>query len=407
MRSRGLTEFRRSWLLVAVSMVGMCFGGSGVLWYSFGVLITPLRQAFGWSNTDVGAWATFVSIGSLVGLPTAGRLADRYGVRRVVLSCIPLCALAIGLGSLITAHRWTLYLVAFAVGTLAAGISSLTYSRAINGWFSAARGTALGLMSAGIGLGATFGPRLVQSIVDRFGLQFGFYALAAMVLVPFPLMVLFLHEWRERAGEATLKVEGGLTRREAMRQPVFWLLGIGSIVWTLCAGANFHLVPFLTNSGLGRAEAANVVGWLGVSAMVGRMVTGFVIDRFHAPYVCAGVFLVEAVAYASLGFIPVRSAQFSIMVIGLSHGAEVDCFTYCTARYFGIKSYGVVFGLLSVGAAIGNGIGPPLFGFVRDLTGSYREPFLMDALFGVGAAILLMFAGRHPFIAAASEKKAE
>jgi OFA family oxalate/formate antiporter-like MFS transporter len=166
-------------------------------------------------------------------------------------------------------------------------------------------------------------------------------------------------------------------------------------------------VPFLTSAGLGRAEAANVVGWLGVSAMVGRMLTGFVIDRFHAPYVCAGVFLVEAVAYASLGFLPVHAARFSIMVIGLSHGAEVDCFTYCTARYFGIKSYGIVFGLLSTGAAIGNGIGPPLFGFVRDLTGSYRQPFLMDALFGVGAAVLLFLAGRYPFIVAASEKPAK
>lgn len=398
MTPNAAAEFRRSWLIVAVSMVGMCFGGSGVLWYSFGVLITPLRHAFGWSNSEIGAWATFVSIGSLVGLPAAGHLADRFGVRRVVLSAIPLCALAIGLGSRVNRELWTLYLVAFAVGTIAAGMSSLTYSRAINGWFDAARGTALGLMSAGIGLGATFGPRLLQSIVDRHGLRSGFYALAGMVLIPLPLAALFLREWRERPAGARMRAEGGLTRREAMRRPVFWLLAAGSIAWNLCAGGNFHLIPFLTSSGLGRAAAADMVGWLGVTAMLGRIATGFVIDRLHAPYVCAVVFLVEAAAFASLGLIDVHGARFPIMVIGLSHGAEVDCFTYCAARYFGIRSYGMVFGLLSVGAAIGNGLGPPLIGLVRDLSGSYPEAFCVDAAFGIVAALLLALAGRHPFL---------
>lgn len=398
MAPQARAEFRQSWLLVAVSVVGMCFGGSGVLWYSFGVLITPLRETYGWSNSDVSGWATFVSVGSVIGLPTVGRLADRFGVRPVVLTAIPLCALAIGLGSLVTGKIWTLYLVAVVVGTIAAGVSSLTYSRAINGWFSAARGTALGLMSSGIGLGATFGPRLIQTIVDQHGLRIGFYALAAVMLIPWPLAGLFLHERRETAGATTTDSERGFTRKEAMRQPVFWLLCASSILWTLCTGGNFHLVPFLTSGGLDRSQAANYVGLLGLTAMFGRMITGFIIDHLHAPFVCATVFVIEAAAFATLGVIEVRYAYVPIMVIGFAHGAEVDCFTYCTARYFGMKSYGVVFGLLSVMAAIGNGFGPLLFGFVRDLSKSYSNSFFMDAAFAIGAAILLVLAGRRPFL---------
>ncbi len=93
--------------------------------------------------------------------------------------------------------------------------------------------------------------------------------------------------------------------------------------------------------------------------MFGRMITGYSIGRLHAPFVCATVFIIEAAAFASLALIQCNTHWAPIMVIGFAHGAEVDCFAcHSTARYFGMKSYRVVFGLLSVMAAIGNGFGP-------------------------------------------------
>ncbi len=392
-------ELRRSWVIVAISVFGMCFGGSGVLWYSFGVLVNPLHDAYGWSSSVVSGWASFVSIGSIIGLPTAGRLADRFGVRPVVLYAMPLCAAAISAAVFVNGHIWILYTIAVLVGTLAAGISSLTYSRVINGWFESARGTALGMMSAGIGIGATIGPRLIQSVVDHLGLRAGFLALGLTLLLPFPVMLRYLHERRDNIADAP-RSEEGLTRSQSLRHPVFWLLGAASVLWTVCAGGNFHLVSFLTAGGLNRVQAATYVGTLGITAMFGRLVTGYIIDRISAPVVCATVFVIESVAFCSLAVINVRYAFLPIMVIGCAHGAEVDCFAYCTARYFGLKSYGSIFALLSVLAAVGNGVGPLLFGVIQNLTNSYRDSYFTDGVLALGAASLLAVVARYPYLSA-------
>ncbi len=100
-------------LLVAATVVGMCFGGSGVLWYSFGdadhspargIRLVECRcQWLGHFRFDRQHHRAAY---------TVDRLVDRFGTSApVVLIAIPLCALAIGLGSFVTGQIWTLYLV--------------------------------------------------------------------------------------------------------------------------------------------------------------------------------------------------------------------------------------------------------------------------------------------------------
>jgi len=398
MSTRQSAELRRSWPIVAVTMIGSCFGVTGVPLSSIGVLIAPLSRTFGWSNTQIAGWALFIAFGNMIFFPIAGRLSDRFGVRPVLLIAMPLCSVAFAAGAFLTPHLWTLYGTAFLVGSVGSGISSIIYSRAINGWFSAARGAALGLMSSGIGLGALAGPPIFQIIVDDYGLRVAFLAFAAAVLVPLPLVALFLHERQDAPSSAVVHGESELTLREALHTSLFWLLVAASFLWTLCFGATFHLMPYLTFGGLSRSSAAGYIGVLGITSLFGKGVTGFVIDRYRAPLVCAAVFLLEAAAFISLAVIHVRYAYLPITILGFAHGAEVNCFSYCTARYFGMKAYGAIYGLLSVVQALGSGLGPMVFSLIRDMSHSYAHSFYLVAVLATAAAALLGIVNQRPFL---------
>jgi predicted MFS family arabinose efflux permease len=270
------------------------------------------------------------------------------------------------------------------------------YSRAINGWFEAGRGTALGLMACGLGLAATIGPRIFQHVIDAHSWRTGFLVMGAAALVPLPVMALLLHERRDAGGPIPAAPETGYTRRQAIRQPVFWLMAVASFFWLFAFGHVVHLVSFLTACGLTRTEAATYAGLLGAASIVGRLATGLIIDRVNVPFVCALVFFMQAAALAALGLFQGRFAVAAIAVMGFSHGAEIDCIGYLTVGYFGLKCYGEIFGLIVVATVLGSALGPLAFGFMRDASGAYSLPYLVMAAFAAGSATLMVCVGRFP-----------
>ena len=391
-------EFRRSWHIVLATLVGVGFGVNGFSYAAFGVFVNPLAQAFGRSISAISGWVTFLFLGCTAVSPFIGMLADRIGARRVILLSIPLFALTLGVAGAIGTQLWMLYLIALAAGSIGTGASPVTYGRVVNTWFETGRGAALGIMSSGIGLSYLFGPRLVQSIVDAHGWRLGFFFMAVAHLLPVPLMVFWLRERREMVAQSSRTVETGHTVREAVHLPVFWCAGAAFLLYGLCAGGvTLNMIPFLTASGLSRASAATYVGLLGVFSVTGRVVTGFVIDRLHVAFVCAIILLMEAVAFAAFGWFETRFVVMAISVTGFAFGGEISCMGYAIARYFGVKHYGAIYGLLSVVCGIGVGLGPPVFSFLREISGVYSVPFFVSAGLAVGAAAFFAILGIYPF----------
>jgi len=312
-----------------------------------------------------------------------------------VLTAIPLLALVLAGVSAIHHGVWLLWLAALATGVLGVATGALTYGRAVNGWFVVRRGTALGLMSAGVGFSAIFGPRLVQSVVDTWGWRAGFLFLGGCALLPLPLLILWLREPRDRIGRQAPSPETGYTLKQSLRLPLFWLMGSASFLWLSCFGGVFFLIPFLSFAGLSRAEAATDAGLLGITTTVGRITTGAIMDRLPAPYVCAFVFLLEACAFAALALFQTRYVAWAILAIGFAHGTENVGFAYCIARYFGMKSYSTIAGILGFFSGVGLALAPVVFSALKGMTGTYRVPFLTSAAMAAAAGLLFVLVGRH------------
>ncbi len=393
-------EFRQSWRIVLCGWIGAIFGQNGFAYASFGLLAEPLAKAFGQSLPAISGWVTFYFLGSTVASPIIGTLSDRIGARKILCWGIPTFALVWVLASLMKPELWLLWVVAFVAGSIAIGASPLVYGRVINTWFLAGRGTALGIMSSGIGLSYFFGPVVVQRMIDAHGWRSGFVLFAVACLVPWPLVLRWCHERREAVDQkaVSIAVEGGYSVREALMLPTFWCMGASLVLYGISTGGvTFNMVPFLTASGLSRANAAYYMGLLGVFSIAGRVITGFSIDRVHAAFVCCVILIIEAAAFCTFGLFGARFAAIAIAATGFAFGGEVSCIGYLVSRYFGLKHYGTILGLLSIVSSLGVAGGPPFFSLLREHANSYTVPFLAAAGVAAGAAVCFGILRMYPF----------
>jgi len=394
-------EFRRSWKSMIGVVLGICFGS--VPAYSLGAFIQPLSEEFGWSVTQVTGWMLCWSLGAILSAPLAGYLADRVGAKGVALVSLSLLAIVLAATGLAVETLAHYYMSGFAIGAIVSGTSAITYGRIVSSLFSAGLGTALGLMSTGIGASAIIGPRLMQAIIDAYDWRTAYFVQAAFPILILPLLAAWLREGHHVHKTPRLAAKGeGHALAAAMRMPVFWVMSLGSLIYGICVGGvSVNLMPFLATEGLSRAEAASALGLFGFATVTGRFLTGIIIDRvrIHASVLMAIVLTAEAGAFLLLTYGGTGAALLiALPIFGFAVGAEADCLAYCTVRIFGRRYYGSIFGILGIVMLyVGTGIGPVLFSLAQQMSGSYAFAFNIWTGLALSAVPLFLWVSRVPF----------
>jgi MFS family permease len=317
-----------------------------------------------------------------------------------------LLGLVIASGYALTANLWHFYLIWVGVALLGAGTSPLTYSRLIVKWFDRRRGLALGIGLAGVGIGSALLPQLVQNLNAAFGWREAYLGLGGIVLLV-SLPILF--KWvRDDPAEFGLEPDGhsarsgttmedrrtaaGFTAGESIRMPAFWLMiGLFAMVGIITAAIIAHLIPLMIDRGASPAQAATAQSLLGISLIFGRVLAGYLMDRFFAPRVALAFLLgpLAGLALLALGVSGTHVFLASILV-GLATGAEFDVMSYLTSRFFGLRSFGQLYGYFFSVFQLGAAFGPILMGFTFDQTGEYTGA--LWALVGA-TALACLFAG--------------
>jgi len=161
-------------------------------------------------------------------------------------------------------------------------------------------------------------------------------------------------------------------------------------------GAIAHLSPLLTDRGVSPRNAALAASAMGGAVLLGRLITGMILDRFFAPRVSFILLL-----FAALGTFVLSGAQSTSAgaigagLIGLGMGGEADVTPYLLSRYFGLRSFSTLYGLTWTAYAIAGAIGPVIMGKVFDATGSYAILLSWLAAATVIAASLMLFLPRY------------
>lgn len=389
-------EFAAGWRVLLVSVMGVTCGITAVPIYTIGAFVGPLEDAYGWSRGAIVSATVFSYLTLIFAGPAAGVLVDRFGPRRVALWSVSAMAAAVASAAVLAGSLWGLYLAYALIGILGAGTSPVVWTRAVSSWFSKRRGLAFGITLMGTGLFAAVGPAYVTAAIGEFGWRGGYFALAIVpVVFVLPLVYLWFFE---RSGPAQQRTEDpdaqGLNLSNSARTSHFWLIGISFLLFsTSISGFISSYIPMLTDAGVTREAAASMAGVIGLSVILGRVVTGYLLDHFPAPILAVLLMALPAIGCLlwGLGVGGLMAASIAAICVGLAGGGEFDIVAYMTARFFGLRHYGSVYGVLFSSVIAGAVFGPLMFGFGFDAAGSYVPVLLAAAFLFLLGAILQFF----------------
>lgn len=382
-----------AWLTVMAGTTGLVFGPSAMTILSFGVFVRPLQQEFGWSLGQTAFAATIISYMIMLVAPIQGILTDRFGGRAVVVSSIPVFAGAYSLLYFLPNNLYVYYGLWVLIPLCAVGVWPLSYLRSTATWFDRHLGLSLGITNSGIGIGSVIIPPLAGILVAAYGWRTAYLVLAGVaLLVTWPLTLACLKD--NPAVDMTRKARAamvGSSFGEAARTSTFAITAVVFFVMgSLSSGLVVLQVPMLIEAGLSPQVAAGLASVVGLSMIVGRIGTGYLLDLFHASKVLMWFILASSLAAVvfAIGVTPM-TAPFSAALIGLIIGAEFDALSYIIPRYYGHRSFGKIYGVIYAIFQLGAGLGIAAIGFSRDLLGSFRPS--MWVLFGLTVLAGLLF----------------
>jgi MFS family permease len=404
MRSR----IHPAWIvLFAVTLAMMTASGLRAV---FGVYVKPMEAEFGWSRAALSEVAaiSLLLLGTVS--PLAGRLADRWGPRRVIALSIVL----LGVGTISSAfvrQLWHVYVTAgilMALGSGGAGIA--TGSTLITRWFEARRGLAIGLAGGAISIGQLGIIPLAAALTLGHGWRMSYLALGlGLLALVLPVAAGLIRNDPEERGlqpygatgplrtsaeVSALQRAGRVSLTDAARFPQLWLLMATQFVcgYTSIGMILTHFMPHALEHGFTEIQASMALGVMGAMNVAGTIASGWICDRFGR---CGPLAMFYLVRGLSLLFLPyvwnVPSLQVWAAIFGLNYFSTVPPTTTLTVNIFGRYSVGELSGWIFFAHQVGAALGAALAGWVFEWTGTYTSAFVSAALVAfVGSGLTLL-----------------
>ena len=402
-------EWRMSWTLVLAASVGFSF--FSVMLGAIGLYIDIFSKEFNWSRTLISSGPSIATITTAVLSPVVGIMIDRFGSRRVVLPGIALTILAICGFSMTSgsAGQWVALWMFF--GLSSSLIKSTPWTTAVVGLFQQSRGLALGLTLSGTAVAQTVIPPLGNWLIETLGWRASFVWLGiGWGGITMLLALLFFFDLHDREARKSTKEEAeakkraavnlpGLTIPEAVRDSALWRLAISNfIVMVLTIGLAVHLFAILTEAGVSRGTAAWLTSLGGIAGIVGKLVSGVLLDRFRPNWIGGITLGVAAISFALLmeGLRSPTAIVIALLVNGYAAGTKTQIVGFLTAGYAGMKNFGLIYGTMSALLALASGLGPLFAGFIYDTYGGYG-PFLLVGAVGCAiGGLIIVSLPRYP-----------
>ena len=283
----------------------------GVMGFSFGVFIGPIRDELGWSVAVITIGYSIRAFESGLMAPVTGYLVDRYGPRRMAMSGI----LRVFAGILIFAWAETIpeYYASSLIISLGQSTGGFTpFSAAVMNWFQRRRGRAMGLLFSGNAAGYLIAP-VVAVLITQFGWRGTLVIAASVILAVGMPMALVLRNRPEQYGmypdgvdpnseEGRARAPPPLPRRAECPYPrrctrprsPCWPAAITFAGPTQCVWV-VHQIPHLENVGFSTVAAGFAVAAYGALQIPGRLLFGIVADSFGRKRTYIACFLAQGI----------------------------------------------------------------------------------------------------------------
>jgi len=408
----GFREFKYGWPVVLSSALGIALGMSPLPFYTIGVFAGPLAVEFGWQIGQVMSALAVFTLVAMAASPLVGYLTDRLGVRRVVLTSITLFSLSFMAFSLNNGSL-TLYLVLWGILAFAgAGTLPITFTRAVSNWFNEKRGLALGVALIGTGVSGALAKLLAGWLIAEFGWRAAYVGVGALpLLIALPVAFFLFRDVDDpKAADRAAQMRDhrssrgddgrvyGLTLAQALRDWRFWLLAAVFVPLSFAIGGPIpNLETLLGDKGFDTGQAIFLASVIGYAVFCGRLLGGYLLDHIWAPLLACVLLMLPAGSMylfqlAEPGY---TQTVIAVILLGVAAGIEYDLIAYLVSRYFGIRNYGAIYGILYAFFALGAGFGPAVYGRFRDQTGSYDQALEYSMWAFVICSVALLLLGRY------------
>jgi MFS family permease len=419
--------------IVAGIIVGQSFGTSILPYSALMLMLTPLTHQFGWTAAQFSLAVTFLFIAGALSLWPIGRVADKLGVRPVLLGGTLMVGLVTLGMAFQTASLWQFYAYYALLGVF--GSTGVTYTKVVAALFTQHRGKAMAILTAETTLARAGVPLVVNWLLLNQGWHTMYLVFGIVILACVPVLFFTIEEpgehgtagkfsWRKSktlARDAAPPMPKpdlpGMTIKDALRDPVFWLSTLAAFIGLFIFNGMFpHIVPALVGKGFSQTTVVELQSSSILIAFAGALVGGWAVDRFQTPKIAVPICLIASlgafltiVVSPSVGGVPLLAA---ILILGsLSFNALFPMGQYFATRFFGLGSLTEIVAVQFMVTNLFAGFSAPLFGWIFDTTHSYDIVFMITAGLNLAVALIWFIMPKYRYAAnigqaAAPPKKA-
>ena len=356
----------------------------------FSPLLPSIQQEFGMSYTQLGLFTGLYGLLAMLLSVPAGVSARRFGEKHV----LGIGLLGVAAGSVLLGEAWS-----FESALTFRGLTIFGYRFAFVSVLIAValtapaslRGRTMGVLGATSALASVVGAPLGGVLVGEFGWRFAILGYAAMAVLGAAVFWLFYRPTSEDAATVNEQRTHGSGSRSAFASPVVWMLalvvglgGFGQFTVT-------YFVPSVANAlyGLDAKAAGLIISSGYLTAIVVNLGVGLLADHFNKLIVLGAVFVLLAVASASLAMENLATFRVATAaVIGFGFTAANQLYGLA-GSVMPRHEAGHAMGVVSLGAGLFGYFGPQMLGILRDQTGSFAAGFYMVAIADVITLVLI------------------
>lgn len=370
----------------------------GIMFYGVPFFFDFWVTDFGWNRATATSGNMFgkIIIGPLFGF-AAGWIIDRFGPKKLMVFGISICGFAvIGLSRMNSLFEFYALYLMMALGYMCGG--PLPNQVLTSRWFDKSRGKAMGIAYLGIGVGGMMVPQIAKWLNLQMHWRSSLVMLGTLMIAVALPMALFVKENPERKSKEIKKVEPILSFKSILKDRAFYLLAIGSMCSIgAVAGVSQNLKLFFSiDLKYSQSEAANIISLVLGASIIGRLLMGWLADRYSKKYVMVLIYILISLAILLLYFAASPGIIYVFaLIFGIGLGGDYMIIPLMAAELFGVKVMGRVMGLILTVDGLSEAFGPILAGWLRDRSGSYSTGFTALILLSViGTAAVWMLPGK-------------
>ena len=373
-------------LALAACFLLMLIGGGAR--FAIGLTFKPMVDEFGWSRGELGLAVGLYMVVSAFATFMAGRMADRFSPRALLIGGTVIGGVGIAAMSLVTQpwHALVLYGVVFAIGNGAASL--VIVGVIVTRVYPGRAGLANAIAISGMSVGQLVMIALLAAVMMQIGWRAVFVWIGVAHLMLLPLLIGIPGQ----GGTGSAR-RGELPLRDAARSRQFWLL---IAIYAICGLDDFfvttHVAAFAQDRGLSPLIAGNLLALMGLTGLAGVIASGLASDRLGPVWPTAAAFAARIVVF---GWIAIDQSPLSIAVFALVFGATFLVTAPLTVVFvresFGTRNLGALAGFITMTHQIFGGLGAYAGAAIFDATGAYDAAFVvMLASAVVALALTLM-----------------